>query len=110
METFKLRVTQSDISTAEKFKIRNPILFVLQCVTGTLWRILDDGVLQETIAPYRICSLPTEALTYWREYSQTGRMTPCEIELTLSDSESCTSAIVGNYVMESLCDSEKPRR
>lgn len=107
MQNLRLCVTESDISSAEKLKIRNPILFALQCVTGTLWRVQSEGVLQEAMAPYRVCTLSTDALVCWQEYSQTGRMAPCEIELTFSDGEAGPPTLAGSFLNQTLLESGK---
>jgi hypothetical protein len=81
MKRLVLAITENDILTAVHFRIGNPILFVLQRATRTLWRMNDDGTLAEVMAPYRTCQLSAEALEWWREYSQRGTVADCEIEM-----------------------------
>jgi hypothetical protein len=91
METLRLRITQTDVWNAQHFKIRNPILFVLQGATRTLWHMRDDGFLQEAMQPYRVAQLPADILRRWREYSLTGCMAYCEFDLDLKDTRSLIS-------------------
>jgi hypothetical protein len=93
----KLHIRCSDLEQAKRFKATNPILFAVQNVTKTLWRMLDGGVLVEAIPPYRRCQLPAKALTWHQEYLRTGQIgsfdiEPLEIELEVADSTNDTSA------------------
>lgn len=81
----KIVVTSRDVCRAEKFKIRNPILYVLQCMTGTLWKMSDDGDVLEQMAPYRRGHFNDDALKLWQRYLDTRNMEPFEFDLELQE-------------------------
>ena len=81
----KIVVTSRDVCRAEKFKIRNPILYVLQCMTGTLWKMSDDGDVLEQMAPYRQGHFNDDTLELWQRYLLTRNMEPFEFDLELQE-------------------------
>jgi hypothetical protein len=81
MKRSTLSIAEDDILTAVRFRIGDPILFVLQRATRTLWRMNDDGTLAEVTTPQRTCRLSLDVLEWWREYSQSGTAPDCEIEM-----------------------------
>ena len=81
----KIVVTSRDVCRAEKFKIRNPILYVLQCMTGTLWKMSDDGDVLEQMAPYRRGHFNDNTLELWQRYLLTRNMEPFEFDLELQE-------------------------
>lgn len=82
-EQMALRLTEEDIRRAAQYKVPNPILYVLQRATGTLWRFYDDGLLLEVMAPFRACQLEKEVLTLYRTFENGGEMLPfhCQLEV-----------------------------
>lgn len=56
----------------------DPILFVLQQETGTLWKMTEFGVAIEIMLPYRSVVLSRQALAQWYTYQATGHMEPFE--------------------------------
>jgi hypothetical protein len=86
MQKLKISITAHDVSESEWFRINNPILFVLQNTTGTLWQMRDDGSVIEAMAPYRSGQLSTEPRTRWQHYLTTGQMPPFEFDLELHES------------------------
>lgn len=86
MQTLKISVTVGDVGQAEKFKISNPILYALQCLTGTLWQMLDDGTVREVMAPFRSGQLTDEPLRSWQRYLSSHEMEPFEFDLELQES------------------------
>lgn len=87
MPLLKLSLTPEDTQRASDYKISNPLLYVLQRETGTLWRLYDDGFLSEVMPPFRASQLPFEILRRCRAYAHegdaTGWETPFEVELEL---------------------------
>ncbi|MBV9468168.1 MAG: hypothetical protein JOZ57_02850 [Abitibacteriaceae bacterium] len=78
VEIQSFQVTQSDIDNCRRWKMNDPILFVLQQETGTLWKMTAGGVAIEIMQPYRTVVLSRQALEQWHAYRETGCMTPFE--------------------------------
>lgn len=81
MQRLRIRLTEADILNAERFKVSNPVLYVLQITTGTLWRFYEGGLLLELMPPFRMILLPSKIWGNWREESAKRDGLPCELDL-----------------------------
>lgn len=119
MSKLMLCVTDEDVAMAARFEIFNPVLHKLHQTTDTLWRLCDNGVALEIMAPFRTTQLPSWAVRDWRTNSAPDGhaadghahhpVLPCEIELELVPLSSLRNTVFHATVPEADHDAKKSR-